>query len=201
MGYDCTISFSLWRTMVKMVIYTQECDQEWLKINNRDSRHKDVLGGKKSKKLSIREGGTIIRDSRVHNKFVTGAPWKYDFFSDGKISVNMKRWWIIGLWMFSSIKLFIYTEINGTYFSQKSKFYYARSKYIMKDWDFIMTGRDILRKVKISLWSVKIFYGRSKSYHGRSRFYYELSRFLFWQVEIFMMEGPGFHDDKSRFSW
>ena len=41
---DCTISFSLWCTMVKMAIYTQKCEQKWLKINN-----KDVLGGKKSK--------------------------------------------------------------------------------------------------------------------------------------------------------
>ena len=32
---DCTISFSLWWTMVKMAIYTQKCEQKWLKINNR----------------------------------------------------------------------------------------------------------------------------------------------------------------------
>ena len=32
---DCTISFSLWWTLVKMAIYTQKCEQKWLKINNR----------------------------------------------------------------------------------------------------------------------------------------------------------------------
>ena len=42
--------------MVKMAIYTQKCEQKWLKINNRaeggggeGSCNKDVLGGKKSK--------------------------------------------------------------------------------------------------------------------------------------------------------
>ena len=32
---DCTISFYLWWTMVKMAIYTQKYEQKWLKINNR----------------------------------------------------------------------------------------------------------------------------------------------------------------------
>ena len=32
---DCTISFSLWWAMVKMAVYTQKCEQKWLKINNR----------------------------------------------------------------------------------------------------------------------------------------------------------------------
>ena len=38
--------FSLWWTMVKMAIYTQKCEQKWLKINNRGGWNKDVLGGK-----------------------------------------------------------------------------------------------------------------------------------------------------------
>ena len=50
---DCTISFSIWWTMVKMAIYTQKCEQKWLKINNNNRGgggwNKDALGGKKSK--------------------------------------------------------------------------------------------------------------------------------------------------------
>ena len=46
---DCTISFSLWWTMVKMAIYTQKYEQKWLKINNSGGWNKDVLVGKKSK--------------------------------------------------------------------------------------------------------------------------------------------------------
>ena len=47
---DCTISFSLWWTKVKLAIYSQ-CEQKWLKINNRGwvGWNKVVLGGKKSK--------------------------------------------------------------------------------------------------------------------------------------------------------
>ena len=42
--------------MVKMAIYTQKCEQKWLKINNSGwggvgGWNKDVLGGKKSKNL------------------------------------------------------------------------------------------------------------------------------------------------------
>ena len=33
---DCTISFSLWWTMVKIAIYTQKCQQKWLKTNKRE---------------------------------------------------------------------------------------------------------------------------------------------------------------------
>ena len=51
--------------MVKMAIYTQKCEQKWLKINDRGRSNKDVLGGKKSKNEQSGEGGTIIRDSRV----------------------------------------------------------------------------------------------------------------------------------------
>ena len=58
---DCTISFSLWWTMVKMAIYTQNCEQKWLKINNRGSWNKDVLGGKKIEKLTI-GGGDETRE-------------------------------------------------------------------------------------------------------------------------------------------
>ena len=43
--------------MVKMAIYTQKCEQKWLKINNKGAWNKDVLGGKKSKKIKNREGG------------------------------------------------------------------------------------------------------------------------------------------------
>ena len=47
---DCTISFSLRWTMVKMAIYTQKCEQKWLKINNRGGVwNKNVLGGKNGK--------------------------------------------------------------------------------------------------------------------------------------------------------
>ena len=43
--------------MVKMAFYAQKCEQKWLKINKTESWNKDVLGGKKLKKLTIREGG------------------------------------------------------------------------------------------------------------------------------------------------
>ena len=61
--------------MVKMAIYTQKCEQKWLKINNSGwggvgGWNKDVLGGKKSKNLQSGGGGTIIRDSRVCHKFI-----------------------------------------------------------------------------------------------------------------------------------
>ena len=46
---DCTISFPLWWIMVKMAIFTQKCEQKWMKINNKGGWNKDVLGGKKSK--------------------------------------------------------------------------------------------------------------------------------------------------------
>ena len=45
--------------MMKTVIYTQKCEQKWLKINNRGAWNKDVLGEKKIEKLTIggEEGG------------------------------------------------------------------------------------------------------------------------------------------------
>ena len=53
--------------MVKMGIYTQKCEQKWLKINNAEGWNKDILGGKKIEKLTIGGvGGTIIRHSRVY---------------------------------------------------------------------------------------------------------------------------------------
>ena len=60
--------------MVKIAIYTQKCQQKWLKINKKRGGgsggwNKDVLGGKKN---NLREGGgTIIRDSssRVYIAF------------------------------------------------------------------------------------------------------------------------------------
>ena len=66
---DCTISFSLWWTMVKMVIYTQKCEQKWLKINNRGVGIK-MSWVEKNRKINNRVG-TILRDSRVviRNKF------------------------------------------------------------------------------------------------------------------------------------
>ena len=33
---DCTISFSLWWTIVKMAIYTQKCEQKWLLFGTRE---------------------------------------------------------------------------------------------------------------------------------------------------------------------
>ena len=39
--------------MVKMAVYTQKCEQKWLKINNSGGCIKDVLGGKKSKKKTV----------------------------------------------------------------------------------------------------------------------------------------------------
>ena len=49
-----------------MAIYTQKCEQKWLKINNSGDWNKDILGGKKIEKLTIGgRGGTIIRGSRV----------------------------------------------------------------------------------------------------------------------------------------
>ena len=53
--------FSLWWTMVKMAIYTQKCEQKWLRINNNKRCHR----WKKIEKLTIRGVGKIIQDSRV----------------------------------------------------------------------------------------------------------------------------------------
>ena len=55
--------------MVKMAIYTQKCEQKWLKINNRVGGG----GGRDGRKMSWVEknqkinnrGKTIIRDTRV----------------------------------------------------------------------------------------------------------------------------------------
>ena len=63
---DCTISFSLWWTMVKMAIYTQKCEQKWLKINNRGVGIK-MSWVEKNRKINNRRG-TIIRDFRVLGK-------------------------------------------------------------------------------------------------------------------------------------
>ena len=52
---DCTISFSLWWTMVKMAIYTQKCEQKWLKINNRGVGIK-MSWVEKNRKINNREG-------------------------------------------------------------------------------------------------------------------------------------------------
>ena len=46
--------------MVKMAIYTEKCDQKWLKISNRGGWNKDVLGGKKTEKLTMRGGGGVV---------------------------------------------------------------------------------------------------------------------------------------------
>ena len=64
----CTISFSLWRTMVKMAICTPKCEQKWLKINRGGGvggLEWRCPGWKKIEKLTIRRGGTIILDLRV----------------------------------------------------------------------------------------------------------------------------------------
>ena len=45
--------------MVKMAIYTQKCEQKWLKINNRGGWNKDVLGGKNIEKLTV-VGGRLF---------------------------------------------------------------------------------------------------------------------------------------------
>ena len=57
---DCTISFSLWWTMVKVAIYTQKCEQKWLKINNRGVEIK-MSWVEKNWKINNWGGGTIIR--------------------------------------------------------------------------------------------------------------------------------------------
>ena len=44
-------------SIVKMAIYTQSCEQKWLKTINRGGWNKDVLGEKKIEKLTIRGGG------------------------------------------------------------------------------------------------------------------------------------------------
>ena len=59
---DCTISFSLWWTMVKMAIYTQKYEQKWLKINNSGGWNKNVLGGKNGKVNNPRGGGGAGED-------------------------------------------------------------------------------------------------------------------------------------------
>ena len=63
--------FSLWWTMVKMAIYTQKCEQKWLKINNRGVGIK-MSWVEKNRKINNRgRGGTIIRDSRVGQHLLT----------------------------------------------------------------------------------------------------------------------------------
>ena len=58
---DWAISFPLWWTMMKMAIFTQKCEQKWLKIKN-------VLGGKKIEKLTIGGGGEADDYSGVVSK-------------------------------------------------------------------------------------------------------------------------------------
>ena len=60
---ECTISFSLWWTMVKMAIHTQKCEQKWLETNNRGAGIKIPLV-EKNRKINNR-WGTIIQDSKV----------------------------------------------------------------------------------------------------------------------------------------
>ena len=67
---DCTISFSFWWPMVKMAIYTQKCEQKWLKINNRG-------GGGGGIKMSWVEKNRGI-NNRGGRLFGT---WEYMFFS------------------------------------------------------------------------------------------------------------------------
>ena len=45
--------------MVKMAIYTQKCEQKRLKINTRGGggRNRDLLGGKKNRKINNRGAG------------------------------------------------------------------------------------------------------------------------------------------------
>ena len=107
--------------------------------------------------------------------------------------MNMKSRWIAGLWIFGSIKLFIYAEINGAPFwskvdillrmvqiyYEKLRFYYDRSRYIIKSQSFTMIGQDILWQVEISSWRMKI---------------------LLWTVEISVLTGWDLHDGRSRFS-
>ena len=67
----------------------------------------------------------------------------------------------------------------------------------------------LMTQVKTLLWTVEIFMMTSRDFHdGKLRFCSEWSVFSWWQVEIFMkigrdftMNGRGFHDDSSRFSW
>ena len=67
----------------------------------------------------------------------------------------------------------------------------------------------LMTQVKTLLWTVEIFMMTSRDFHdGKLRFCSEWSIFSWWQVEIFMMigrdftmNGRGFHDDSSRFSW
>ena len=53
---DCTIYFSLWWNMVKMAIYTQKCEQKWLKINNRGVGIK-MFWVEKNRKINNRGSG------------------------------------------------------------------------------------------------------------------------------------------------
>ena len=115
--------------------------------------------------------------------------------------MNMKSRWIAGLWIFGSIKLFIYAEINGAPFwskvdillrmvqiyYEKLRFYYDRSRYIIKSQNFTMIGQDILWQVEISSWrTVEISVLAGWDLHdGRSRFWR-------WQLEIFMITGQDF---------
>ena len=55
----CTISFSLWWTMVKMAIYTQKCEQKLLKTNNRGVGIK-MPWMEKNWKINNQEGGWLL---------------------------------------------------------------------------------------------------------------------------------------------
>ena len=52
--------------MVKMAMYTQKCEQKWLKINNAGGGGVGIKKSwvEKNRKINNR-GGTIIRESRV----------------------------------------------------------------------------------------------------------------------------------------
>ena len=119
---DCTISFSLWWTMVKMAIHTQKCKQKWLKINN-----KGVGGGikmswvEKNRKVNNRET-TIIRDWRVFSLLC--CKYKSDIYL---IMQDFNGWWKFNNIFINRITTSVYrlTGPTRTYkiFETNSKFH------------------------------------------------------------------------------
>ena len=54
--------------MVKMAIYTQKCEQKWLKINNGGGGGgENVLGGKKNRQMNNRGGWWLLGTREYYN--------------------------------------------------------------------------------------------------------------------------------------
>ena len=73
-------------------------------------------------------------------------------------------------------------------------FMMAGRDFIMNDWDFLYDrSKFSWWKFEILLWTVEIFVMTGRDFRD------ERSEFSWWQAEIFMMTGRDFHDDRWRF--